>query len=100
MSDERGYPLGATNDERREELNDGLVACSSIVGHRSLVADVHCVSCSDEAFEARVVRVEQASGMALVAVENTTTEVDISLVDEVVPGDLLLIHGGVAISKL
>ena len=38
--------------------------------------------------------------MALVAVQDVTAEVDITLVDEVGLGQLLLVHGGVAIAHL
>ena len=61
----------------------------------------HCITCSDEAREARVLQIDQEQAMALVALDGTTTdEVDISLVEHVIPGDLLLVHGGVAISRL
>jgi len=61
----------------------------------------HCITCSDEAWEARVLQIEQDQATALVALDSTTTdEVDISLVEHVIPGDLLLVHGGVAISRL
>ncbi len=74
-------------------MKDEMAACS-------LDEDRHCITCSDEALEARVLRVDRASGMALVTVEDITAEIDVSLVDEVVPGDQVLIHGGVAIAKL
>jgi hypothetical protein len=63
-------------------------------------AQGHCITCSDEATTVRVLQVEQESGMALVEVENWTEEVDISLVGDVIPGDTLLVHGGVAIALL
>ena len=65
-----------------------------------LNTDGHCITCSDEAMPVRVLRVDQESGLALVAVQEATEEIDITLVDSVSPGDLLLVHGGVAISKL
>jgi hydrogenase maturation factor len=58
----------------------------------------HCATCSDEALPARVLRVDQESGLALVSVKETVEEIDITLVDSVAPGDLLLVHGGVAIA--
>ena len=76
----------------------------------------HCATCSDEALPARVLRVDQERGLALVSVvgtrfiapvvgtrfiaspNETVEEIDISLVDSVAPGDLLLVHGGVAIA--
>jgi hydrogenase maturation factor len=63
-------------------------------------SDGRCVTCSDEAPPARVLHVDREAGMARVAAGDTMAEVDISLVDEVAPGDLLLIHGGVAIARL
>jgi hydrogenase maturation factor len=72
-----------------------------------LDADGHCVTCSDEALPARVLRVDQESGLAQVSVvgtrfiaspKETIEEIDITLVDSVAPGDILLVHGGVAIA--
>ena len=63
----------------------------------------HCVTCSDEALTARVLRVDQETGLALVEIvaeKHTTEEIDITLVESVAPGDLLLVHGGVAIANL
>ena len=63
----------------------------------------HCVTCSDEALTACVLRVDQETGLALVEIvaeKHTTEEIDITLVESVVPGDLLLVHGGVAIANL
>ncbi len=60
----------------------------------------HCITCSDEARPAKVLSVDYATGLAQVALGSITDEVDITLVDEVVPGVVLLIHGGVAIAKL
>jgi len=73
-----------------------------------LDAEGHCVTCSDEALTARVLRVDQETGLALVEIVDvgaqfiapTTEEIDITLVDSVDPGDLLLVHGGVAIANL
>ena len=62
----------------------------------------HCTTCSDEALQARVLRIDEETGLALVEVmaeEARTEEVDITLVENVVPGDLLLVHGGVAIGS-
>ena len=63
-------------------------------------ADGHCVTCSDEALPARVLRVDPATGMAFVALEEGSAEVDITLVDAVRVGQVLLVHGGVAIGAL
>lgn len=60
----------------------------------------HCLTCSDEAMAVKVLSVHQEAGLALVLVSDKTEEVDISLVEEVAPGDMLLVHGGVAIGSL
>lgn len=61
-------------------------------------ADGHCITCSDEALSATVVSVNAELGSALVTVQDTTEEIDITLVDTVAPGDVVLVHGGVAIA--
>ena len=60
----------------------------------------HCITCSDEALPARVLRIDQELGTALVEIKDETEEIDITLVEEVVPGDWLLVHGGVAIANV
>ena len=71
--------------------------------HRSDLEEVedlfHCITCSDEALPARVLSVDRDAGLAMVSVHSAVTEVDITLVDKVVPGDLLLVHGGVALAR-
>ncbi len=62
--------------------------------------DGHCVTCSDEALPARVLHVNAEMGLAVVDVNGTRSEVDVTLVDEVRIGHLLLVHGGVAIASL
>jgi hydrogenase maturation factor len=63
-------------------------------------ADHHCLTCSDEAIQVRVVSVEPTNGTALVEVDNQIEEIDVMLVEDVVPGNLLLVHGGVAIARM
>jgi hydrogenase maturation factor len=63
-------------------------------------ADGQCITCSDMALPATVLRIDQDSGLAVAAVKETTEEIDISLVNAVVPGDVVLVHGGVAIALL
>ena len=63
-------------------------------------AEGHCVTCSDEALPAKILYVDMETGLALVEVKDTTEEIDITLVEHVVPGDMVLVHGGVAISQL
>lgn len=62
-------------------------------------ADGHCITCSDEALPATVVRIDESTGVAFVRINAVLEEVDITLVDDVVAGDLLLVHGGVAIAN-
>jgi hypothetical protein len=88
MSDERKNPIDRTF------VIEGAMYCTP-------TADGHCVTCSDEALQARVLRVDEETGLALVemmAEEVRTEEIDITLVENVMPGDLLLVHGGVAIA--
>ncbi len=63
-------------------------------------AEGHCITCSDEALTARVLRIDQQMGIASVTIEEVPDEVDITLLDEVAEGDLLLVHGGVAIANV
>lgn len=60
----------------------------------------HCITCSDEALPVRVLHVDQEAGIALVMLKETTEEIDITLVEDVAPGDMLLVHGGVAIGHV
>lgn len=89
MSDETKKPIDLTF------VVEGAMYCTPS-------EDGHCVTCSDEALQARVLRVDEETGLALVEVmaeEVRTEEIDITLVENVVPGDLLLVHGGVAIGN-
>ncbi|MEO8970449.1 MAG: HypC/HybG/HupF family hydrogenase formation chaperone, partial [Ktedonobacteraceae bacterium] len=54
----------------------------------------HCITCSDEALPASVLRVDGENGLALVTIEGSETEeeIDITLVDDIVPGDTVLVH--------
>ena len=58
-----------------------------------------CITCSDEGRVAEV-RAVLGSGMVEVVAEGKHETVDASLVDPVAPGDLLLIHAGVALTAL
>lgn len=62
--------------------------------------DFHCITCSDEAVSVRVISVDQATALAQVAVGDSMGEVDVSLIDGVNPGDILLAHGGVALAHV
>jgi hydrogenase maturation factor len=58
-----------------------------------------CITCSDEGRVAEV-RALLPAGLAEVIVEGRRESVDASLVEPVAPGDLLLIHAGVALTTL
>ena len=62
-----------------------------------LDAEGRCITCSDEAIAATVQRVGLEIGMAFVTIQDTTEEVDVTLIDDVAEGDVILVHGGVAI---
>jgi hydrogenase maturation factor len=63
-------------------------------------ADGHCITCSDEAVTIQVLRVDAETGIALVTPGDKAEEVDITLVEDVAPGDRLLVHGGVVIASV
>jgi hydrogenase expression/formation protein HypC len=60
----------------------------------------HCVTCSDEGVEMRVVE-PRREGLALCTDgANDQVEVMVDLVGEVAAGDSVLVHAGVAIARL
>jgi hydrogenase maturation factor len=61
--------------------------------------DEVCITCSDEGHVAEVQSVPDQA-MVEVMVQGQRQTVDASLVDPVVPGDLLLVHAGVALTTL
>jgi len=82
--------------EQRDMLD--LFPVHTDMPHCAPTADGHCITCSDEALVATVLRVEQKDSVALVSVQGLTEEIDITLVDTVVAGDQVLVHGGVAVA--
>ena len=77
----------------RQEPETGMPLCG--FGEQG-----HCVTCSDEVARARVVSINAASFLAIAAVGDTIVDIDISLVEEVMPGEWVLVQGGVAIGRL
>lgn len=67
------------------------------VGAPGATGDV-CITCSDEARLVEVRSVLDAT-TALVLAEGRTERVDTSIVDAVAPGDLLLVHAGLALGS-
>ena len=61
----------------------------------------HCVTCSDEGIEMRVVAVDEQRALALCAApDGARTSVEVALVGAVAPGDALLVHAGTALTRL
>jgi len=90
------------SDEQRQHLEHLERELAPLLIGPSCSLDVqrHCATCADEVRPAMVLSVDDAAGLALVTIGDTSGEVDISLVDQVEPGQVLLIHGGVAIGKV
>lgn len=60
-----------------------------------------CVTCSDEGRLAEVVEAPfEVAGPAAVRTATGEEDVDVTLVGDVVPGDLILIHAGMALTKV
>ncbi|MEA2245819.1 MAG: hydrogenase expression/formation protein HypC [Solirubrobacteraceae bacterium] len=61
----------------------------------------HCVTCSDEGLDMRVLAVDEARGLALCeGLAGERSSVEIGLVGTVAPGDTLLVHAGTALTVL
>lgn len=89
------------SDEPRNQLN--LLKHDSIsIDDTSckLDAEGHCITCSDEALQVRVLHVDQENGLALVTIDDSSEEIDITLIESIEPGDIVLVHGGVAITRV
>jgi hydrogenase maturation factor len=66
---------------------------------RCRIGDEHCITCSDEGIAMRVLEVRD--DLALCADEQGEREaVAVDLVAPVGPGDRLLVHAGVALTRL
>lgn len=62
-------------------------------------ADIHCITCGDEAIEMTVLTVDAEAELALCVTGDGEREtVEIALVAPVRPADRLLIHAGTAIA--
>ena len=90
------------SDEQRRHLERLERELAPLLIGSSCMPDAsgHCITCSDEAIQGRVISFDLATLQATVAIGDAITEVDAMLVDELAPGDTVLIHGGVAIAKL
>ncbi len=90
MKDKQGYPLHVLKPEMAPNEE---VSCA-------LDAEGHCITCSDEALYVRVLNVDNENGLAQVTLDGAEEEIDISLIENIAPGDVLLVHGGVAITRV
>ena len=90
MNDKQGNQLHPLKHELRL-IED--ISCT-------LDAEGHCITCSDEALQVRVLYVDEENGLAQVTLNGTSEEIDITLVESIAPGDVLLVHGGVAIARV
>ena len=66
----------------------------------ALDAEGHCITCSDEALQVQVFDVDEENGLAQVTLDGMVEEIDISLIESIAPGDILLVHAGVAIARI
>lgn len=57
-----------------------------------------CLTCSGEMLPATVLRINAGDNLALVEIDGRQEEIDITLVAPVDPGQVLLVHGGVALA--
>jgi hydrogenase maturation factor len=57
-----------------------------------------CITCGDVGIEMRVVAVED--GLARCEADGEERDVEVALLDDVRPGDLLLVHADVGLVKL
>ena len=89
-NDKQGNPLHLLKQELGP-IED--VSCT-------LDAEGHCITCSDEALQVRVLYVDHENGLAQVTLNGAEEKIDISLVENIAPGDVLLVHGGVAITRV
>jgi hydrogenase maturation factor len=56
-----------------------------------------CITCSDEALPLKVVEVDDLGWTAVVQMDGHPAEIDISLVEDVEIGTVVMVHGGVAL---
>ncbi len=81
------------------ELTHVVFEHPGLLAPESPCSEEVCITCSDEGRVAEV-RSVPADGLVDVIVQGMPERVDASLVHPVVPGDLVLIHAGVALATL
>lgn len=81
-----------------EDLETRLALC---VGPDVIAANDHGISGFRDGLPALVVAVDAATGSALVTVYDVPMEIDISLIEEdILPDDVLLVRSGVALEYI
>jgi hydrogenase maturation factor len=61
----------------------------------------HCITCSDEGMPMRVLALDPERSLALCAGEDgERATVEVSLLEAVAPGDVVLVHAAVALVRL
>jgi hypothetical protein len=58
----------------------------------------HCITCGDVGVEMEVLSLRD--GLALCAADGQEREVEVALLDDIAPGDVLLVHADVGLVKL
>jgi hydrogenase maturation factor len=81
------------------ELTHVVFEHPGLLSPESTCVEEVCITCSDEGRVAEVQAV-RTDGLVDVIVQGQAETVDASLVDSVGPGDLLLVHAGVALTAL
>lgn len=66
---------------------------------RFCATDHDCITCSDEGVEVRVVRARADDMAECLDGGGVAGEIDTTLVGQVIPGERLLVHAGVAIAR-
>jgi hypothetical protein len=61
--------------------------------------DEVCITCSDQLLSMIVRNVDPGLATARGTIDGQPVEVSVELLDNVVPGDVLLCHGGVALQR-
>ena len=79
--------------DSRPRAEENVAACHPEAG---------CITCGDEGVEMRVLSVDTYTSLALCTDEGggAASEVDLGIVAGVAPGDVLLVHAAVALTRL
>ena len=64
------------------------------------VSDVHCITCADEGLALRIVDLGEDGATCVDAAGTVHRDVAVDLVAPVAPGEVLLVHAGVALRNL